>query len=379
MPPIWDEIMLSFSPAELGRYGCAFGFRRLKSAALVAGVVALAFPSAAHANYYNTVGDSTSRFTQNQSSNPLPTNDGLGHTYDNTEGPIYDSDANAVLFGQTSSSHVNDLLWSYDLDNGAKTKLDPNSGGTQGTCNYPFLPTPAFVAADRDTRQITRRTFDSPSSPTVLANKYNTTISFNGPNDLVVDSSRGIYFTDPNFESRGDGPGFDGVYYVNSSGVVSLLLNCASNRPNGIALSPTGNTLYLTLYRTGAVKAYDITSPGELANTTGRTLITTSSPDGMTVDPWGNIIFARSNGISCISPTGTYLFDFSVSGAVTNVEIGGPKDNKSLFYTMYSPNMGLYSVDLVEVPEPASLAVFALPLALLPRRRRHRRWITAST
>ena len=66
--------------------------------------------------------------------------------------------------------------------------------------------------------------------------------AFNGPNDLVVDSTGGIYFTDPDYEGRHSLT--DAFYYYSSGGVLTQLGTFGTGRPNGIVLSPDGSTLY---------------------------------------------------------------------------------------------------------------------------------------
>ena len=122
-----------------------------------------------------------------------------------------------------------------------------------------------------------------------------------------------------------------------------------------------------------------VTSTGVITVPSNPTFISgLSSPDGLTIDPWGNLIVAHGNGISCYSPTyksgGSPLFAYTGSGGVTNVELGG-SNGRTLFYTRYSPNMGLYSIPLnqIVVPEPASLALLGVGSLLLLSSRRRRR------
>ena len=83
---------------------------------------------------------------------------------------------------------------------------------------------------------------------------------FNAPNDLCLDSKGRIYFTDPRY--LGDEPReleHRAVYRVNKKGrVIEITHNLT--KPNGIALSPNGKTLYVANHDNGTDKI-DPTKP----------------------------------------------------------------------------------------------------------------------
>jgi len=282
-----------------------------------------------------------------------------------TEGPIYDGAGN-ILFCELSSQHTNDTIWTYNIANKTYGVTVGNSGGTQG--DY-FNSSGQLITADRDTRQVSRRSLSNLSSATAIASTYGGK-PFNGPNDLVVDSAGGIYFTDPNFENFANNQGVDAVYYITSAGAVSRAITYASDRPNGIILSPDQKTLYVGLWNDNDIMAYTINSAGVPTN--GRTfLASVTRPDGITIDPWGDLMVARTGGVSCYSPSGSKIFDVTTadSGA-TNVELGGA-DGKTLFITA---GTSLYSVSLNQVPEPTSLGILLVSgVAILLCRRRKTR------
>lgn len=79
----------------------------------------------------------------------------------------------------------------------------------------------------------------------VLADKYNGK-PLDGPNDLVMDTKGGIYFTDPQFtaEKNKNQPGRT-AYYLNPQGKLTRILEPNNfAMPNGIILSGWQNTLY---------------------------------------------------------------------------------------------------------------------------------------
>ena len=155
----------------------------------------------------------------------------------------------------------------YDIGSGALTIPVTNSGGTNGTYH---AANGDVIAAERENRRIGRRTETNgvlSTTSTSIVSAYVTTSgskAFNGPNDLVVDSTGEIYFTDPDYEGRHSLT--DAFYYYSSGGVLTQLGTFGTGRPNGIVLSPDGSTLYLALEQQFKIMAYDVTSPGVLTN-----------------------------------------------------------------------------------------------------------------
>jgi len=173
---------------------------------------------------------------------------------------------------------------------------------------------------------------------------------FNSPNDLVVRGDGNIYFTDPDFQAP-NGRTQEGtfVYRIAPAGEISVVDDSMSN-PNGITLSPDGNTLYAAgagVMRQYALDAAGVATPvGDVTNQIG-------TPDGMTVDCAGNIYAADNGGraVLVFSPDGEQLGSIGGQAAfaqgVTNVAFGGP-NRTTLFITTFSQGEsgGLYSVEL---------------------------------
>ncbi len=139
-----------------------------------------------------------------------PTKLATGYVF--TEGALYDHNG-GVYFedmhpsGQvaTNPSHI----VRYNLATGIASVVDPSSGGANGLY---FNSVGQVVSADRERRQISLR---SASNIAIVQQSLASTFNgkqFNGPNDLVIDSSGGIYFTDPDYENRHSLP--DAVYYL---------------------------------------------------------------------------------------------------------------------------------------------------------------------
>ena len=158
----------------------------------------------------------------------------------------------------------------------------------------------------------------------VVAATYDDT-RFNAPNDLVLDSNGGLYFTDPRFNAPAVLPQqAEAVYYVDKHGSVSRITT-ALKAPNGIALSPDGKTLYVIPTLEADIMAYPIIAPGT-ANV-GHVFATLAGEkptgDGATVDANGDLFVATATGIQVFSPEGKPLGTIEVPEQPSNVTFGG--------------------------------------------------------
>lgn len=173
---------------------------------------------------------------------------------------------------------------------------------------------------------------------------------FNGPNDLAIDADNNIYFTDPAYGRReGRELGVEAVYFVPRMGEVKQLITDLK-RPNGIALSPDGQTLYVADNAAGLVMAYDVAEPGRIENARvfAKPQAARGGPDGMTIDRAGNLYAAwhGANAVYVWSPAGEPIATIPVPDAQpTNVAFGA--DGETLYVTA---GKSLYRIRL-NVPE----------------------------
>jgi gluconolactonase len=171
----------------------------------------------------------------------------------------------------------------------------------------------------------------------VLAAEYNGK-RFNAPNDLSIDNTGGVYFTDPSFRAPKPWPqGKLGVYYVSSAGKVTRLLDDLPN-PNGVRLSPDEKTLYVIPSSQAEMMAYPVEAPGKLGK--GRVFCTLKQPrgqtksggDGMTVDTKGNLYITSALGLQVFDAAGKFLGIIALPEQPANVTFGGP-DRRTLYVT----------------------------------------------
>lgn len=170
------------------------------------------------------------------------------------EGPVWAPALDCLLFADPPAN----IVYRWKEGAGASPFLSPS--GLQG-------PVPAgqreaglnglaigrdgaLVAADSGTRAIVRVDLHT-RQRTILADRYQGK-RFNSPNDLCIAPSGVIYFTDPPYGLTGgdDSPLREldhcGLYRLAPDGEV-VLIDRSHRRPNGVALSPDGQTLYLAL------------------------------------------------------------------------------------------------------------------------------------
>jgi gluconolactonase len=179
-------------------------------------------------------------------------------------------------------------------------------------------------------------------------------LPLNAPNDLVLRGDGNIYFTDTDWGARPDRPHAPmAVYRVSPAGVLSLVLQM--QKPNGIALSPDGWTLYigsdvqakvwkLALDASGAaVGAPTVLIDG--ARVPGGFKV----PDGICVDDAGNLYVANNSdeikAIEVFDAAGELLGRIPLPAAPSNCTFGGA-DRRTLFVTT------LHAVYELRVPVP---------------------------
>ncbi len=181
-------------------------------------------------------------------------------------------------------------------------------------------------------------TYDPTSKETTVVADQFEGKRFNAPNDLVLDSMGGVYFTDPLFRAPEPLPqGVQAVYYVDNAGHVSRVTEHIA-APNGVALSPDGKRLYVIPSHQAEMLVYDVLSPGKLGDQ--RVFCTVKQPegksgtggDGMAVDVEGNLYITTNLGVQIYSPQGEYRGMVVTQEQPANVTFGGA-DRKTLYIT----------------------------------------------
>lgn len=163
-----------------------------------------------------------------------------------------------------------------------------------------------------------------------------------GPNDIVFDRNGGMWFTDHGIRHERV---FDltGVYYAKADGSMIREVIFPCQAPNGIGLSPDGETLYWAETFNGRVNQAAITGDGEIKRRSSRDsksclcgLPGLQYLDSLAVDGDGNVCVATliNGGITVISKTGEILEHIATGDPITtNICFGGP-DFQTAYVTL---------------------------------------------
>ncbi|QDV19873.1 Gluconolactonase precursor [Gimesia panareensis] len=254
-----------------------------------------------------------------------------------TEGPAFDLKGNLYF-----TDIPDNKIYKVDTKGELSVFLEPSNH-----CNGLMLDgSGKLLACEMDGRLVSINLKNKKVKP--LAAKYEGK-RFNAPNDLVVDRTGGIYFTDPHFRAPEPLPqGKVAVYYRSADGKVTRLIDDLK-APNGVILSPDEKTLYVIPSMQKEMWAYPVTAPGKIGK--GRVFCTLkqaegykepgSGGDGLTIDTNGNLYITTGLGLQVYSPEGKLLGIIEVPEKPANVTFGG-KDNSSLFITART---SLYRID----------------------------------
>jgi len=261
-----------------------------------------------------------------------------------TEGPAVGPDS-CVYFSDITNTSTSGMqaghIWRYNLKTKKTSIFRSPSGMSNGIIFDGEGNMIVALGADFGGRSVIRTNMETEKSE-ILAGTFGGK-SFNSPNDLAIDDSGHIYFTDPRY--FGHEPmeqSVMGVYRIDLDGTVVRILENAGT-PNGILVSPDQKSLYVASIagplwsKLNAVIKFDLDKDGNASNQ--KILVDFEGeygPDGMTIDLDGNLYLARPGytpGIYIYSPEGVRLGFISTPEQPTNVTFGHGETENFLFIT----------------------------------------------
>lgn len=236
----------------------------------------------------------------------------IKYGFDGTEGPVTLPDG-SLIFTETRGSRITKI----DKDDNVSTFLE-NTNRSNG---LGFDSKGRLISVQARSVGVVY----PKGSEVTLAGPYETR-----PNDLVVSSKDGVYFTLP-----GNKP--PAVFHIPPGGKAVLAAEAPS--PHGIQLSPDEKTLYVADSYGESVVAFDVAPDGKLTNrhSFGRYAGVSkvergydSHADGIAVDSEGRVYVGTLQGVQVFSPQGQNLGLIPISQRPQNLAFAGP-DKKTLY------------------------------------------------
>jgi len=253
-----------------------------------------------------------------------------------TEGPVW-THAGELIFSDLYNSRV--MKWN---GTGAPAVYRNFSNTTNGNS---MDPEGRLYSCVRDKQAIMRQ--EKNGKLTMIASEWKGN-ALNSPNDVVVRRDGQVYFSDP--ISKGvlapQKIGFAGVYHVTPSGEMFVVTDKLP-RPNGVALTPDGKTLYVADSSERKIYAFDLDEKGSASNQHVAISDVPGTPDGLRVAANGNL-YVACKGIGIYTPTGKLLQMIDFPETPTNCTFGGA-DLRTLYVTAST------SIYRVPIPDRGSL------------------------
>jgi gluconolactonase len=210
-----------------------------------------------------------------------------------------------------------------------------NNGGFEFTYDEGYGIRPVREAWDYSGGRIER--IDLASGEVEVLYRGTLHAPLRGPNDIVLDGHGGFYFTDLGKVRERD---WDrgAVFYAKADGSMIREVAFPLVTPNGIGLSPDGNTLYVAETEAARLWAWPVLEPGMLGKEPwpsphgGRLVADPGGVyqrfDSLAVEANGNICVATliHGGITVISPDGASIEHVPMPDLyTTNICFGGPE------------------------------------------------------
>lgn len=274
--------------------------------------------------------------------------------FESLEGPLWVPAPSALLFSDVvekngAAAHI----YRFEPTARAYTVVPTPETSPTSTNGLAVDPQGRLIATERYNGRLVR--IEQDGKLTVLASRWPAAggPALNAPNDVVVRSDGNIYFTDSDWGVRPEGPHAPmAVYRVSPDGQLSRVLEL--QKPNGIALSPDGATLYVG--SDAQAKVWRL--PLDAGGAAGQPVLLIDGPtvaggfkvpDGICVDDSGNLYVTNNDdavkAIVVFDPAGHVLGRLPIPFRPSNCTFGGA-DRRTMYVTT------LHAVFELRVPTP---------------------------
>jgi gluconolactonase len=259
----------------------------------------------------------------------------------------------AVVWGQTSSQYtievvangmrfadgpvwsLEDFLLFSDAVTDKQHKFTPGKGLSDlgshpgGTAGNAYDEKGNLYTCEFRERRVTRTAKNGKAE--VIAARFEGK-RLNAPNDVVVRRDGNVYFTDPAFGNQEDTRelDFNGVFRVTTRGQIEAVAKWKT-RPNGVALSPNGRTLYVSDSDGQSIHAFDLDRAGAASNDRIVVSKIPGAPAGLRTDEMGNIYVAAKD-VLVYSPQGELVRTIRMTETPSNLAFGDA-DFSTLYVT----------------------------------------------
>jgi gluconolactonase len=270
------------------------------------------------------------------------------------EGPFWVASAGG---GSGASAGGGGYLIFSDVveQNGAAAKIyryDPGPGGAPGAVSvvpYPVVPTSTnglavdgqgrLLACERWNGALARITGTQRTAIADHAPAGGPT-SLNAPNDLTLRADGNVYFSDTKWGARPGEHAPTAVYRLAPDGVLSVAFRV--DMPNGVVLSPDGNTLYVgsdtqdRLWRLPVAADGTVGTAAPFADSASVPGGKLHVPDGLCVDDRARVYVANNSddvsAIEVFDSDGHFAGKIAIPAPPSNCSFGGA-DRRTLYVT----------------------------------------------
>jgi sugar lactone lactonase YvrE len=235
------------------------------------------------------------------------------------EGPTFDSKGNLFFVNYKGNGNIGRRTPEGKVEVWLRLPDPPAKPGAKARQAFPFGlkadQQDNLIAADYGGRRLLRISPDKKVE--TLTDAYQGK-PFNNPNDVCLDRTGNIYFTDPQGEEK---TSEGSIYRYSTKGQLERL-HTGLKYPNGLVVSPDQKTLYVSETWTRSIVSFDLAKDGTLSGQQRLYQFTTPTVDGLAVDEHGRIWVARleNKTVDVLLPAGKLLASYFAGGdRVTNL------------------------------------------------------------